>query len=53
MRTEDRKRKTEDGERMAEKRRISNPSTGLRTGIEQGMTNDEGLTTQSFSIDYW
>jgi len=26
---------------MAEKRRISNPSTGLRTGIEQGILNDE------------
>jgi len=27
---------------MAEKRRISNPSTRLRTGIEQGILNDEG-----------
>ena len=26
---------------MAEKRRISNPSTVLRTGIEQGILNDE------------
>ena len=25
--------------------RMSNPSTGLRTGIEQGMSNDEGRGT--------
>jgi len=24
---------------------MSNPSTGLRTGIEQGMSNDEGRGT--------
>ena len=35
-------RRAEDRGRMAEKRRISNPSTVLRTGIEQGILNDEG-----------
>jgi hypothetical protein len=32
--------KTEDGRRRTEG--ISNPSTVLRTGIEQGISNDEG-----------
>jgi len=33
---------TEDRGRKTEKNGISNPSTGLRTGIEQGISNDEG-----------
>ena len=32
----------EDGGQRREDRGISNPSTVLRTGIEQGMTNYEG-----------